>query len=471
MFSIHYSLPVRSDLGSIAGVVNVINEMNGIIISSGTTGPTGSSITGPTGSSGGGGSLQKGIESIDTFSQVLSYTGTISFDTPFSEVPVVVGSCSWGSMNITDTKEGDFSYSLSTSFTDPNFVTITGAFSAQPILSVVNLRPSFAFINGGSALAFIRANDIGGTSWPSSSIIIDNSSSFNNQLPGMNIVNGFPVVSYYGINNELFYVSATDVDGTAWNAPILVDGTLQNFGGDFSDILIIDGKPTISYSDYNTSLLYAYSTVATPTSSGDWVSMIVVADTVGLNYSFPEIKIVGGNPAIVYISSSGVYMVRSNIAFPTQDTDWGTPVLILAGTLYSVSFEIVNSKPVIVTWLSGNIKYITSSDDGDTWDIIANIPVTSTSVSYIFKVINNIPTICFTNDQASYRLTCVLAENLEGTSWGTPFVLSTTYRSDSYIQLLDNNGLLNILFFDTNINRPVYMTSVERVVKLYYIAS
>lgn len=474
MFSVHYTLPVRSDMKSVAGITNSSNEINGIIVTGGVTGPTGPSgngVTGPTGPSGGGGSsLQKGTEIIDTFSEVLSYTGTIVFNDPFNEIPVVVGSSSMGTMNITDVTEDNFSFALTTSSGQLNFTSVTGAqYSATSRLTIINGHPASIYVADNLVL-IIRSLDSNGLTWPNTPILIDTLSGLTAQRPGVNFVNGFPVVSYYdGDARILYYISALDINGDTWGTRMVVDDTLNDYQQDYTSLLIVDGKPCIAYFSWQTTLRYAYSSVSIPTSSSDWTHMIVANIDFGGNYSWPEMIIIGGNPVICYPTGNQVFVIKSTIPFPIIDTDWGSPVLVISGDVKSISFEIVNTKPSIVVWVSNNIKYISSFDNGDTWDVIANIPALN-NVPYVMKVINNIPMICYTDENNNYILSCVLANNPDGTSWGTPFVLSLNYRVDYYVQVIDNDGL-GIFFFDTTTSYPIYMSSIKTVAKLYYMAS
>lgn len=482
MLRVHYTVPARSDTTVLAGIVNSTNEKNGVSGGgstgpTGPTGPSGSGLTGPTGPAGGGGSsLQKGLEIIATSSNVVSYTGTFTFDTPFSTPPIVVGSTSVGTLNITDTQNENFSYSLSTVRTASTFTVVNSNTSfnyAYSRLTIINSNPAVILIDGNGDLSIERALDTSGTSWPVNPTIIDTSIASFDQRPGTNIVNNFPVVSYYdGIN--LSYISSLDINGATWGTSMVVDNTLSQSGQDFSSIGIVNGNPAIAYY-FGSTIRYAYSTVAVPTSASDWSRMTVVTATLGASYSSPELRIVGGNPAMVYYTTTGVFMVRSTIVFPTQDTDWGAPVEILNGSISSISFEIVNSKPAVVTWLSGNIKYLSSDDNGATWNLLADIPVATNDVPYVLKVIGTIPNICYTNvniiNGYQYSLFCVQSQNSSGTLWGEPFLLSSDYRVDLNIQVIDDNGL-NVLFYNTlgAANVSVYMSSLINT-KLFYIAA
>jgi len=490
MFSLRYTIPARSDTRTIAGVTNTTNEENGVIFVGGSTGPTGASgtdgVDGPTGSPGTDGidgvtgptgppgsssvsTLQKGIVPIDTFSVIFSYTGTQSFNPTFSEPPIVVGSSSVGLLNITDITTENFSFSLETTQTNFNFTSLGPAtnLSANPTLEIVNGNPAVVFINQYNSLVFFRSLDVEGTIWPSGDgVIIDPGLQSGLQRPGINFVNNFPVVSYY-IATSLYYVSALDINGDTWDVPMIVDNTLGTVDQDFSSIIIVDGKPAITYFENNTAIRYAYSNITVPVSSSDWIYMVVTNATAPGNYSYPSIQIVGGNPAICYINGTTICMVRSINPVPIVDTDWGSAVNIRTGASY-FSYEIVNNKPTIVTWTNPAIRYMTSSDDGNTWDTIANILVASNNVPYIMKVIDNIPTICYKS--ASGLLTCIRAEDSEGIQWMTPIVISLNYSSGNYIQVINNNGLC-ILFFDTLYSVSTYINSGKTARKIYYLAS
>src|SRR5690349_14351161 len=91
-----------------------------------------------------------------------------------------------------------------------------GAFSK---LLVVNGNPAICYYdNSRTAIYYMRASDVDGTAW-NAPVLIDMTYTVGQYL-SFKIVNGNPAVAYYeGTNGDLKYARAIDADGTAWGAP------------------------------------------------------------------------------------------------------------------------------------------------------------------------------------------------------------------------------------------------------------
>ncbi|MFK7948743.1 MAG: T9SS type A sorting domain-containing protein [Saprospiraceae bacterium] len=127
-------------------------------------------------------------------------------------------------------------------------------------LTTVNGRPAIVFEEvDNSRLLYMRASDVTGATWPGFPAII---TSHRGEEMDLLVVDGKPAVAYYtGFGaQDLRYLYSQDVDGTNWNAPILLDDGSTAMGNILS-MAIIDGNPAISYQDYtNSDLKYIRAT-------------------------------------------------------------------------------------------------------------------------------------------------------------------------------------------------------------------
>lgn len=81
----------------------------------------------------------------------------------------------------------------------------------------------------------------------STPIIVDPTGNVG-QYTSLQVVNGFPAISYYDANNgNLKYIRATTANGSAWGTVITVDST--DSVGLYNSLQIVNGFPAISYYD------------------------------------------------------------------------------------------------------------------------------------------------------------------------------------------------------------------------------
>ncbi len=90
----------------------------------------------------------------------------------------------------------------------------------HPSLEIVNGRPAIATVDVTGniySLAYIRANNTDGSSWPSSATIVDTSGTVPFLSPSLEVVDGNPAIAALK-GDDLIYCRATDVDGTSWGS-------------------------------------------------------------------------------------------------------------------------------------------------------------------------------------------------------------------------------------------------------------
>lgn len=99
-------------------------------------------------------------------------------------------------------------------------------YSTDLSLAIVNGRPAVAFQETGTTfdLHYIRATDANGTTW-GTALNLDPGPGSTGAYPSLAVIGGRPSVSYYDeTNRDLKFISASNSDGTSWNAPFVVDG-------------------------------------------------------------------------------------------------------------------------------------------------------------------------------------------------------------------------------------------------------
>ncbi len=192
-------------------------------------------------------------------------------------------------------------------------------------------------------------------------------------------VQGRPALGF--ITNDqaqLCYVRASDISGTAWPAPILID-IMGPFQGRM-DAAMIDGTPALAYLREVTAtqiaLRYAHSSIVSGMNEGAWSASAV--DNLGyvdINAHAVTMIPVGTNAGLAYWKRSpdAVYYTRS------QDPDgatWITPINLAACsnmTYYPVCATLMGGQPAVVyprqtsPGTTGLYLRQASDADGDTW--------------------------------------------------------------------------------------------------------
>ena len=244
----------------------------------------------------------------------------------------------------------------------------------EPSLAVVNGRPAISYRHAMFAsLYYVRATDVNGTDWAAPVLVQQGNPSNQCIQASLAVVHGNPAISYYELSGgNLKYVRATDVDGTHWGAPMIVDA-----GGDTgqnSSLGFYNNYPVISYHATAGHLMFAEGMDHV---GSFWTIHSIDTSGSGL---FNSLALVGGRPAIAYYRDYGynggalMYVIADN----GYGTTWGDPVMI-ASCLSSgcdvgahASLAVVGGLPAIACYemSAGDIRYYRADDVyGSNWTV------------------------------------------------------------------------------------------------------
>ena len=101
------------------------------------------------------------------------------------------------------------------------------------------------------ALAYMRAEDAVGASWPSQPLLVDDEGSNNGWSACMAVIGGVPAMAYAdhgGLNYR--YVESADASGDAWLAPVDVEALVME-GSYWTRLLEVDGQPAFAYVSFS----------------------------------------------------------------------------------------------------------------------------------------------------------------------------------------------------------------------------
>lgn len=130
----------------------------------------------------------------------------------------------------------------------------------HPSLALVDGHPAVCFLDwlsGDVTLQYVRATNADGTAWPLPMVLAhlgNTSTSDNSWSTSLAVVNGKPSVSSCHItSDELKYIGAIDAQGNDWGFTY----TPYPYGGSWSSIAEVNGKPAISFSTLSGELKFA----------------------------------------------------------------------------------------------------------------------------------------------------------------------------------------------------------------------
>jgi hypothetical protein len=350
---------------------------------------------------------------------------------------------------------------LGTAWATP--ITVDAAFAGtHASVRIVNGNPAVSYLDEFNLdLKYVRATDASGTSW-AAPITLDAIGNVG-QYTSLEVVNGFPAVSYRdGTNLDLKYIRATDASGTSWGTPVPVDGNAGSAGlGAYTSLETVNGNPAISYHDNtNGDLKYVR---ATDISGTTWATPIIIdgdGAPGGLNVGrYSSLTIVDGNPAIAHVDqgNSNLKYVRANNASGAVLADWSTPPIVIdapgqvgAGSGKYTSLQLVGGNPAISCYddTNGDLIFVRATNSsGTSWGapVIADGTTAVSNGETSLFIVNGNPAISYYG--ASNDLYYVRANDALGTSWGTPISIHSALAAGQFSSLAVVNGNPAISFY------------------------
>jgi len=294
-------------------------------------------------------------------------------------------------------------------------------------LSVINGKPAIAYYDDdNSQLKYVIASDIEGLFWPSSNIKTISSGGASSFEVSLSSVNGKPAIAYYdSVVENLIYIQSDDADGSSWSNYQTVD----SFGdvGHNPSLAIINGKPAISYWDEtNQYIKYA---IADDADGSNWsAGNVKQVDNTPDFIRESSLAEVNGKPAVVYRKSSFLSYLQADDANGSSWTSTNR-FLIDSGSYRYMSIAITNGKPCVSYYdVHGfKLKYTIADDaDGLNWSAgnIKDVDSGYVGVWNSLAIVNGHPAISY---QASVdtQLRYIRSEDINGTNWPTPVVVSS----------------------------------------------
>ncbi len=272
----------------------------------------------------------------------------------------------------------------------------------------------------------------------------------------------------------VFLLMGTGVFAQGWGTALNIES--NSSGGIVSQKLFeVNGRPAMAYYDFdNYRLVYKRANNNTGSS---WPSTNVVVDNDWRsgNNSI-DMEIVNGHPAIVSDSPVGKD-VRYTRASDVNGSSWNTTVI--AANNIATSFggdiqadlEVVGGFPAIAYYDGDNkdIYYVRANDaDGTSWGTPVLVTSTGDVGEYLsMKVISGRPSIAFYKSDTG-DLQFVRANDATGTTWGSPTTIVSVNDVGRYCKLEDVNGSPGITYYDATLSKVMFTRSTTSTGSLWW---
>jgi len=268
----------------------------------------------------------------------------------------------------------------------------------------------------------------------------------SHEFTSLTVVQGYPAIAYQGKNTSsqevLKYVRASNSNGTAWNAPVIVD---TQFGrGQYPSMEIVDSNPAIAYCDHQFQDVRFVR--ASDTTGTEWATSVVIdgeGEVIWCYYT--SLAVISGNPAATYMNGSTPNALTYVRATDSQGGAWGSPQVVTDGA--SNSLLMVNGRPAIA-YEYGGLKFIRANDStGSTW----GSPVTIDPASCLWvsaAIINGNPAISCYSSPGGGALRYARATDAYGASWGALQTLDTAGDTGRHSSLIYYDGAPAISYLD-----------------------
>jgi hypothetical protein len=140
------------------------------------------------------------------------------------------------------------------------------------------------------------------------------------------LVNGYPAISYFDNENGMLrYVRSSEAYGRVWGKPVTVDA--NSGAGQYTSMAIVDGHPAISYFyESGTAGMLMYVRADDPSGTAWGTPVVVDASTPGIGL-FPSMVVIDGRPAVSYFDDENGQL-RYVRAANSSGTAWGAPAVV-----------------------------------------------------------------------------------------------------------------------------------------------
>ena len=302
---------------------------------------------------------------------------------------------------------------------------------------VANTFPAIAYFDQTDRrLKYIQASATNGTAWANSAIdpapVV---SSYVGRGLSMSIIGSNPAIAFSGDNGggntELWYVRASDADGSAWGSIVDVEDTICAVKG----LTTISSNPAIAFCDETDQHLKFIR--ADSVDGSTWgVGSVSVDVTAGRGLDARLID-VGGNPAISYKINEATHDLLYQRATAADGSTWpgaGSAITIVSmGVTTYVGFGhsllMVNGRPA-ACWFeldastgTSTLSYLRADDAaGAAWTGTPVDIFTETGIQNhtFMAIINSNPAIAYYGGPAGAQdLMIVYADDVDGAAWSS----------------------------------------------------
>jgi hypothetical protein len=281
---------------------------------------------------------------------------------------------------------------------------LAGGYLGASSLDVAGGKPAVTFIDALGGISYVQAGDINGTNWPAPAQIVTASAlgGSGKSLSGL-MVNANPALLAANFTTNVYYLRASDTNGSSWGAPAVVFHATNNVNA--IALAMVGGRPSIALcADQK-----IYFARANDINGASWPSFTVAVlpditnDVPVGNLSLLDIS---SKPVIGYVGQTGINSLSDNI-FLVQSTDgngtsWMTPQSVeIASTSYPTpSFNLIGGSLCVAYTQDGILHYAPATFGGGVYNFYTAVDIEPAGTACSLETVDGQPAIAFYGNNA-----------------------------------------------------------------------
>ena len=300
-----------------------------------------------------------------------------------------------------------------------------------PVLQVIGGQPALTYFSADNLL-YQRATNASGSSWARPTAVYT-ATALNEKLFYLSLeeVNGRPAIGAQDSRREIvLYERAGDATGSVWGEFERLDG---GYSGGHNTLALVNGRPAASFrQNLGGGLRFAR---ALDERGLDWAPGITVDPAIGAG-EHSKLLVVNDRPAITYSDDdTGLRYVR---AADVDGNSWLSPTILIPNGVYAPYSAIVDGFPAVAYYddNTGEIRFLRATDqNGTAWGspvvITSGVTPDSEPGHLALLMLNGIPAVAVA-DQMDDTLKLFVADNAQGSSWGSGSIVNSIYSSGGF---------------------------------------
>jgi len=282
-------------------------------------------------------------------------------------------------------------------------------------------QPALAVASSSAELYFLRASDGAASSWAAPQLL--DTAGLHSDSFALALIGGVPALACAAIElDDLFYIRASNAQGSDWEP--------AHHALTYSEIHEVDlvetadGRPLAAFAGYP-GLGSEIDVVLGDDAAGSAWGAPIIVEGGDLGYGAPDCAFINGHPSMVFIDQFGQAKYATSAGTP-DGTEWTIPELIAGDNSFSATLAEVQGRPAVVfasAFAPVQMVYVRADDAGGaTWtpNTVPDPEANLTATPRLF-MLGGSPAILYASESAhGSELFVIQAADQVGDDWAAP---------------------------------------------------